>query len=87
MIRYAVVYSVIIFCFIETFELLYKASRKFEQLELDEIIPNLIVSSFCFIVLSYRRWKEAKYLSLYCEGLSLIDPLTHLPNRRVIKNY
>ncbi|MBU2970742.1 diguanylate cyclase [Pseudoalteromonas sp. C2R02] len=80
-----VISSFIIFCFIDTFELLYKASRKFEQLELDEIIPTLIVSSFCFIAFSYRRWKEAKYLSLYCEELSLIDPLTHLPNRRVIE--
>jgi diguanylate cyclase (GGDEF)-like protein len=77
--------SFIIFCFIDTFEILYEASRKLEQFELDEIIPTLIVSSFCFIVFSYRRWKEAKYLSLYCEELSLIDPLTNLPNRRVIE--
>jgi len=80
-----VISSFIVFCFIDTFELLYEASRKFEQFELDEVIPTLIISSFCFIAFAYRRWKEAKYLSLYCEELSMIDPLTKLPNRRVIE--
>lgn len=80
-----VISSFIVFCFIDTFELLYKASRKFELFELDEVIPTLIVSSFCFIAFAYRRWKEAKYLSLYCEELSLTDPVTNFPNRRVIE--
>jgi len=80
-----VVCSFIVFCVVDTFELLYEASRKFEAFQVDEIIPTLIVSSICFIAFSFRRWKEAKYLSLYCEELSLIDPLTNLPNRRVIE--
>ncbi|SFB96611.1 diguanylate cyclase domain-containing protein [Pseudoalteromonas denitrificans] len=80
-----VIVSFIFFSFIDLFEWLYQTSRSIEMLEIDEIIPTFIVLSICSIIFSLRRWKESIYLSLYCEELSLTDPLTNLPNRRVIE--
>ncbi len=80
-----VVISFIFFSSIDAYALLSGILFSFKQYHLDQLIPTLFVLTVCLTIFSYRRWQEAKYYSLYCEELSLTDPLTNLPNRRAIK--
>ena len=50
-----------------------------------ELIPTFGVLTLGFAVFSYRRWQDTKALSLYAEELSMIDPMTNLPNRRAVQ--
>lgn len=73
-----------LFGFVDALEALIEFTHRYEQFELDEVLTSTIVLTFLFAVFSYRRWQDVRKLSLYCEELSMIDPITLLPNRRVI---
>ena len=38
-----------------------------------------------FSIFSYRRWQDTRAFSLYAEELSMIAPMTNLPNRRAVQ--
>lgn len=76
--------SVIYFAHIDAFEHLTELTHRYEDFELDELLTSTIVLTFLFAIFAYRRWQDVRKLSLYCEELSMIDPITLLPNRRVI---
>jgi diguanylate cyclase (GGDEF)-like protein len=63
-------------------EIIYQFSRQHESFELDEIIPLGATISLSLLIFSYRRIKELGRMAQTLEHLSLIDPLTNLPNRR-----
>jgi len=66
----------------DTLEFVYEFSRKYEHYELDEVIPLGFTLGLSLLVFSYRRIKELGRMAQTLERLSLIDPLTNLPNRR-----
>ncbi len=74
----------VLFTVIDALEWLVDLSHRYEHLELDELISSCIILCLLFAVFSFRRWQDIRKLSLYCEELSMIDPITMLPNRRVI---
>lgn len=74
----------ILFSSFDTLEWLIEQSHKYETFELDEFLTASVVVSFLFAIFAFRRWQDVKELSVYCEELSMIDPVTLLPNRRVI---
>ena len=73
---------IIVFSHFDTLEWLYQVSRNHEGLELDELIPLGITISISLLVFSYRRIKELGLMAKTLEQMSLVDPLTGLPNRR-----
>ena len=66
----------------DAMEVFYEFSRKYENLELDELIPLGFTLGISMLLFSYRRIKELGRMAQTLERLSLIDPLTNLPNRR-----
>jgi diguanylate cyclase (GGDEF)-like protein len=72
----------IVFLNCDVLETIYQLSRKYESFELDELIPLGISIALSLLVFSYRRIKELGRMAQTLEHLSLIDPLTNLPNRR-----
>lgn len=84
-----VLFALFIICFllsvyIDAFEWLHETAMRYEQYEFDEFITASIIMVVLFAVFSYRRWQDVRKLSHYCERLSMIDPITMLPNRRLI---
>lgn len=76
--------SFILLSYFDALEWLLKISRQHAYMDLDVVVSALVVLCFLFGIFSYRRWQDVRKLSLYCEELSMIDPITMLPNRRVI---
>jgi diguanylate cyclase (GGDEF)-like protein len=72
----------IIFLNYDVLEFIYHFSRQHEYFELDELIPLGITVALSMLVFSYRRISELGRMAQTLEHLSLIDPLTNLPNRR-----
>jgi diguanylate cyclase (GGDEF)-like protein len=72
----------ILFLSTDTLEIVYEFSRKHEYFELDEVIPLGFTLGVSMLVFSYRRIKELGRMAQTLERLSLVDPLTNLPNRR-----
>jgi diguanylate cyclase (GGDEF)-like protein len=72
----------IVFLNYDVLEIIYEFSRKHEYFELDEMIPLGVTVALSLLVFSYRRISELGLMAQTLEQLSLIDPLTHLPNRR-----
>ena len=70
--------------YFDGFEWLHQTVVRYENLELDEFITATVILSFVFAIFSYRRWQDVRKISSYCERLSMIDPITMLPNRRLI---
>ena len=70
--------------YFDAFEQLHVFVVSHENLELDEFITATVILSFVFAIFSYRRWQDVRKISSYCERLSMIDPITMLPNRRLI---
>jgi predicted signal transduction protein with EAL and GGDEF domain len=66
----------------DVLEVIYHFSRQHEYFELDEIIPLGVTVALSLLVFSYRRISELGRMAQTLEHLSLIDPLTNLPNRR-----
>jgi diguanylate cyclase (GGDEF)-like protein len=66
----------------DVLEVIYHFSRQHEYFELDEIIPLCVTVALSLLVFSYRRISELGRMAQTLEHLSLIDPLTNLPNRR-----
>ena len=74
----------VFFSAVDAFEWLIDFTQRYENFEVDELLASTIVLTFLFANFAYRRWQDVHKLSLYCEELSMIDPITLLPNRRVI---
>ena len=72
----------VIFLNYDVLEVIYHFSRQHEYFELDELIPLGITVALSLLVFSYRRIYELGQMAQTLEHLSLIDPLTNLPNRR-----
>jgi diguanylate cyclase (GGDEF)-like protein len=72
----------IVFLNYDVLEVIYHFSRQHEYFELDELIPLGVTVALSLLVFSYRRIKELGEMAQTLEHLSLIDPLTNLPNRR-----
>jgi len=72
----------VIFLYFDVLEFIYYLSREHEDFELDELIPLGITIAFSLLIFSYRRIKELGLMAQTLERLSLVDPLTDLPNRR-----
>ncbi len=75
-------FLLIFFTQVDVLEWLYLFSRDHEWLELDELFPLGATLALSFLIFSYRRIKELGLLANTLEQMSLIDPLTGLPNRR-----
>lgn len=71
-----------LFTQIDVLEWLYQLSREYETYELDELFSVAMTISLSLLIFSYRRIKELGLLAHTLEQMSLIDPLTGLPNRR-----
>lgn len=80
----AVVNSIffIVFMQVDLFEGIYQFVMKHENYELDEFIPLTFTLAFSWLIFSYRRIRELGVMAHTLEQISLIDPLTGLPNRR-----
>lgn len=72
----------IVFTQVDLLEWLYELSRNYEQYEIDEFFPLSISIGISLLVFSYRRITELGLMAKTLEQMSLIDPLTGLPNRR-----
>ena len=70
--------------YFDAYEQLHVFVASHENLELDEFIVASVILSMVFAIFSYRRWQDVRKLSIFCERLSMIDPITMLPNRRLI---
>ncbi|MBC3766190.1 GGDEF domain-containing protein [Neptunicella marina] len=80
----AFILSFLVFASFDVLEYMVEFAHQHEQFEIDELIGASFIIAILFGIFSYRRWQDVKKLSLYCEELSMIDPITLLPNRRVI---
>lgn len=69
----------------DVLEAIYYLSRSYEVYEVDEIFTALLIMTIIFGLFAYRRWQDVKVLSLFCEELSMLDPLTQLPNQRALE--
>ena len=82
--------AMFIICFLisaqfDFLESIYSYSRQFEFLELDEVFSAIFLMVFFFAIFAYRRWQDTKLMSLYCEELAMVDPITQLPNQRALE--
>ncbi|WP_372766823.1 diguanylate cyclase domain-containing protein [Pseudoalteromonas sp.] len=77
--------SYIFFLLFNVIDWLHQWSHEIAISGIAEIIPALCVLVFGFSIFSYRRWQDTRALSLYAEELSMIDPMTNLPNRRAVQ--
>ncbi len=68
----------------DTFEYIYTFSRKYEFVELDEIIPTLVFTGLALMVFFFRRWQDMRFLSLVLEEHAYRHSLTQYPNRRAL---
>ncbi|WP_138633265.1 diguanylate cyclase domain-containing protein [Pseudoalteromonas phenolica] len=66
-------------------EAIYHFSRKYEYIELDELLPSLFIVSITFGYFSFRRWLDVRFLSHLLEELVLTCPITHIANRRALQ--
>lgn len=80
----AFVLSFLVFASFDVLEYMVEFAHQHEEFEVDELLGISFIMAILFGIFSYRRWQDVKKLSLYCEELSMIDPITLLPNRRVI---
>jgi len=71
-----------IFASFDTLEWIYQVSRKYEYLELDELVPLGASVATSLLVFSYRRIVEISKITQAFEELSMRDPLTNTLNRR-----
>ena len=74
----------LISAYFDAFEWLHQLAVSYERYELDEFICASFLTCLLFAIFSYRRWQDVRKISAYCEDLSMIDPITMLPNRRII---
>jgi len=72
----------ILYTQIDVVEWLYLFSRQHESLEIDELFALGISIALSFLIFSYRRIKELGLMAQTLEQMSLLDPLSGLPNRR-----
>lgn len=77
--------SYVLFLLFDVIDWLHSLSHKVGISGIAEIIPTLCMLAFGFSIFSYRRWQDTRALSLYAEELSMIDPMTNLPNRRAVQ--
>lgn len=76
--------SLLLFASFDVAEQLFAVAQKYESIELDELFVLAVLLSALFAVFAFRRWQDVLRYSAYCEELSMLDPITHLPNRRAI---
>lgn len=72
----------VVFTQVDVLEKIYFYSRDYEAYQLDEIIPLGITVALSMLIFSYRRIKELGLMAQTLEQMSLVDPLSGLPNRR-----
>ena len=77
--------SYILFLVFNVIDWLHTISHEVGINGIAEIIPTLCVLAVGFSIFSYRRWQDTRAFSLYAEELSMIDPMTNLPNRRAVQ--
>lgn len=77
--------SYILFLVFDVIDWLHTISHEVGINGIAEIIPTLCVLALGFSIFSYRRWQDTRAFSLYAEELSMIDPMTNLPNRRAVQ--
>lgn len=79
------VVSYFLFLLFNVIDWLHHISHEVGVRGIAEVIPTLCVLSLGFSAYAYRRWQDTKAFSLYAEELSMIDPMTNLPNRRAVQ--
>lgn len=72
----------LLFTQINLLEKIYFFSRDYEEFQLDEILPLGISIALSLLIFSHRRIKELGLMASTLEQMSLVDPLSGLPNRR-----
>ena len=65
--------------------MLYQLTRRYEYLELDELLPSFFFLALAIGWFSYRRWKDSRFVCNVLDELVLTCPNTHIANRRVLK--
>jgi len=75
----------VIFTQVDIGEHLIERLQKYEEFELDEVIPLFITIALSLLFYTVRRFKELKKLFAEIEQISVRDHLTGLYNRRYIQ--
>lgn len=84
-LKVLIVVNIILLLIASQFDILewiYNFSRQYEGYELDEVFILGFTLGCSFLVFSYRRIKELGLMAQTLEQMSLVDPLSGLPNRR-----